>query len=239
MGQAEGVGVAEEDGAAQRERRAEVLAQGAEVARAARPAVFQRNGTSRYRLQKVQAFQEQPSVRRTTSARYWSGGRMPTGPLAARKRAASSRERGRVHRDDEPQTADGSSAIVSIATDAAAGARGAIGGPQTPPSGSVGPASPGPSACEGGERGVGLAPGGLDDRLALRRGEPSAQARGLDRRLALPQQPAVEAAAVGAGLTHERVGPPGEVPRRHARRPPTGRSRLRRGGAWRSERRGG
>ena len=42
----------------------------------------------------MHAFHEQPSVRRTTRARYWSGGRIPTRPLAAVKRAASAARAG-------------------------------------------------------------------------------------------------------------------------------------------------
>ena len=64
------------------------------------------------------------------------------------------------------------------------------------------------------QRGLGVPARGFDDRLALRGREALAQAWALGRRLALPQQPAVEAPAIGAGLAHERVRAAGEVPRR-------------------------
>ncbi len=49
----------------------------------------------------MHAFQEQPSVTRTTSDRYWSGGRMPTGPQTARKRSASASSAAERHGGDQ------------------------------------------------------------------------------------------------------------------------------------------
>ena len=146
---------------------------------------------------------------RTTSARYWSGGRMPTGPLAARKRAASSRR----------AAASMATIAWSRRTASAVSSRGA---PFV--SGDEG------SARAGGSLGTGQTEVPRDDRAssaasASRRAasttgspsarrEPLAQARALGRRLALPQQPAVEAPAVGARLADERVRAAGQVPGR-------------------------
>jgi hypothetical protein len=64
------------------------------------------------------------------------------------------------------------------------------------------------------QRGDGVSASRFHDRLAFRRGEPLAQSRALGGGFALPQQPAVEAPAIGAGLADERVRAAAEVPGR-------------------------